>query len=81
MLKSSKRNIVTVEKSKNVRWKVNVDLRISYTNVQLQQQAIHKMFTKVQQKVTLSNDITITKSHLEIGSMQMRHHYRNTSGK
>ena len=33
MLKTSKRNIVTVEKSKNVLWKVNVDLRISYTNV------------------------------------------------
>ena len=42
MLKTSKRNIVTVEKSKNVRWKVNVDLRISYTNVQLQQQVIHE---------------------------------------
>ena len=32
-MERSKRNIVTVEKSKNVRWKVNVDLRISYTNV------------------------------------------------
>ena len=30
----------------------------------------------LQQKVTLSDDIIITKSHLEIGSMQMRHHYR-----
>ena len=29
-----------------------------------------------QQKVTLSNDIIITKSHLEIGSMQMRYHYQ-----
>ena len=45
MLKRSKQNIVTVEKSKNVRWKVNVDLRISYTNVQLQQQVIHEKFT------------------------------------
>ena len=33
MLKASKQNIVTVEKSKNVGWKVNVDLSISYTNV------------------------------------------------
>ena len=59
---------LTVEKSKNVRWKINVDLRISYTNVQLQQHVIDE-------KVTLSNDIIITKG------MQMRHHYQNTSGK
>ena len=45
MLKTRKRNIVTIQKSKNVRWKVNVDLRISYTNVQLQQQVIHQKFT------------------------------------
>ena len=32
MPKASKRNIVTVEKSKNVHWKVNVDPRITYTN-------------------------------------------------
>ena len=51
---------------KNVRWKINVDLRMSYTYVQLQQQVIHEKFTQVQQNMTLSNDITITKSHLEI---------------
>ena len=45
MLKTRKRNIVTIQKSKNVCWKVNVDLRISYTNVQLQQQVIHQKFT------------------------------------
>ena len=45
MLKTSKRSIVTVEKSKNVRWKVNVDLRISYTNMYLQQQVINEKFT------------------------------------
>ena len=28
--------------------------------------------------MTLSNDITITKSHLEIENMQMRHYYQNT---
>ena len=81
MLKTSKRNIATAEKSKNVRCKVNVDLRISYTNVQLQQQLIHEKFAKVQQKVTLGNDITIRESHLEIESMQMRHRHQNTSGK
>ena len=70
-----------LEKSKIVRWKVNADLRISYTNVQLQQQVIHERFTQVQQKVTLSNDITITRNHLKIENMQMRHHYQNTSGK
>ena len=59
-----------LEKSKIVRWKVNADLRISYTNVQLQQQVIHERLTQVQQKVTLSNDITITRSHLEIENMQ-----------
>ena len=69
MLKRIKQNIATVEKSKNVRWKVNVDLRVSYANVQLQQQVKQEKFTKIQQKVTLSKGITITKSHLEIGSM------------
>ena len=29
----------------NVRWKVLEDLKISYTNVQLQQQVIHEKFT------------------------------------
>ena len=32
--KNKQTKLVTVEKSKNVRCKVNVDLRISYTNVQ-----------------------------------------------
>ena len=41
---------------------------------------IHEKFTEAQQKVTLSNDITITKSHLEIENMQMRHFYQNKSG-
>ena len=30
---NKQRKIVTVEKRKNVRWKVIVDLKISYTNV------------------------------------------------
>ena len=45
MPKTSKRKNVTVEKEKNVRWKVNEDLKISYTNVQLQQQVTHEKFT------------------------------------
>ena len=81
MLKISGRKIVTVEKRKNVGWKVNGDLKISYKNVQLQQKVIPKKLTQVQQKVTLSNDITTTESHLEIENMQMIHHYRNTSWK
>ena len=79
--KTSKREIVTVEKRKNVRWKLIVDLEISYTNVQLQQQVIHEKFTWVQRNMTLSNDITITKSHLDIENTQMRNRYQNTSWK
>ena len=45
MLKISGRKIVTVEKRKNVGWKVNGDLKISYKNVQLQQKVIPKKLT------------------------------------
>ena len=68
------------KKRKNARWKVNVDLNI-YTNVQLQQQIIPKKCTQVQQKVTLSNDVTATKSHLKVENMQIRHHFQSASGK
>ena len=76
MMKTSKRKIVTVEKRKNVRWKVILDLNISYANVQL-----HENFTYVQQNVTLTNDIAIRKSHLGIKNTEMKHFYQNTSAK
>ena len=41
---------------------------------------IHEKFTEVQQKVTLSNDIRITKSHLKIKNLHMRHPYQNKFG-
>ena len=43
--KTSKRKTATSEKRKNARWKLNVDLKISCTNVWLQQQVIHETFT------------------------------------
>ena len=42
---------------------------------------IHEKFTYVQQTVTLSNNIKIRKSHLEIEDKQIRHHYQNISRK
>ena len=45
MLKTSRRKIVTAEERKTVHWKVNLDLKISYTDVQLQEQVMHKKLT------------------------------------
>ena len=45
MQRTSKRKNVTGEKRKNVHWKVNVNLKISYTTVQLQQQVTHEKFS------------------------------------
>ena len=42
MLKTTTRMIANVEKGKNARWKVYVDLKISYPNLQLQQRVIHE---------------------------------------
>ena len=72
MQKTSRIKIVTVEKRKNASWKVNVDLQISYKCVVTATGHPRKAYLG-----TAEGNF----SHLEIESMQMRHHYQNISWK
>ena len=69
--------IITVEKRKNVCWKLYVDLKTLYTNVYPPQLVIDRELTYVQQKVSLNKDFMATNNLLETDIMQPKHHYQN----